>query len=153
MQQHKVMASHHAASLPILSLAIHLVPNRTRPYQDPETHQRDHDLRRSMQCMRHTKDPFFEEPQELFFFLPSADFVRASNRTSKFLAAIFIIGIPHPQSPKSRTQKREEAARQQGSLFFRENSSNGGKAIRTFWRNTKFGKIACQGLIWQNVSD
>ncbi len=43
-------------------------------------------------------------------------------------------------------QKDEEATRQQGSLFFRENSSNGGKAIRTFWRNTKFGKIRCQGL-------
>jgi hypothetical protein len=28
---------------------------------------------------------------------------------------------------------REKAARQQGGLFFRENSSNGGKAIRTFW--------------------
>src|ERR1700733_11022230 len=49
------------------------------------------------------------------------------------------------QSPKSCTQKREEATRQQGGLFFRENSSNGGKAIRTFWRNTKFGKIPCQG--------
>jgi len=42
-------------------------------------------------------------------------------------------------------RKHEEAARQQGGLFFRENSSNGGKAIRTFWRNTKFGKIRCQG--------
>ena len=41
--------------------------------------------------------------------------------------------------------KSEEATRQQGGLFFRENSSNGGKAIRTFWRNTKFGKIKCQG--------
>ena len=42
-------------------------------------------------------------------------------------------------------RKSEEAARQQGGLFFRENSSNGGKAIRTFWRNTKFGKMRCQG--------
>src|SRR5882724_1111468 len=50
-----------------------------------------------------------------------------------------------PQSPKSCTRKSEEATRQQGGLFFRENSSNGGKAIRTFWRNTKFGKIPCQG--------
>jgi hypothetical protein len=50
-----------------------------------------------------------------------------------------------PQSPKSCTQKSEEATRQQGGLFFRENSSNGGKAIRTFWRNTKFGKMTCQG--------
>jgi hypothetical protein len=45
--------------------------------------------------------------------------------------------------------RSEEAPRQQGGLFFRENSSNGGKAIRTFWRNTKFGKIPCQG---QNLS-
>ena len=43
-------------------------------------------------------------------------------------------------------QKDEEATRQQGGLFFRENSSNGGKAIRTFWRNTKFGQKRCQGL-------
>jgi hypothetical protein len=34
---------------------------------------------------------------------------------------------------------REKATRQQGGLFFRENSSNGGKAIRTFWLHTKFG--------------
>jgi hypothetical protein len=31
------------------------------------------------------------------------------------------------------SKQREEAARQQGGLFVRENSSNGGKAIRTFW--------------------
>jgi hypothetical protein len=35
-------------------------------------------------------------------------------------------------------RKQEEAARQQGSLFIRENSSNGGKAIGTFWSHTKF---------------
>jgi hypothetical protein len=44
-----------------------------------------------------------------------------------------------------RVLENEKAARQQGSLFFRENSSNGGKAIRTFWRNTMVGKKACQG--------
>ena len=43
-------------------------------------------------------------------------------------------------------RENEEAARQQGGLFSRENSSNGGKAIRTFWRNTKFGKNRCQEL-------
>ncbi|CAN5446565.1 hypothetical protein BH10ACI4_BH10ACI4_12090 [soil metagenome] len=43
-------------------------------------------------------------------------------------------------------RKVEEATRQQGDLFLRENSSNGGKAIRTFWRNTKFGQNRCQGL-------
>ena len=55
-------------------------------------------------------------------------------------------------SPKSCTRKREEATRQQGGFFCRENSSNGGKAIRTFWRNTKFGKIPCQGQNWSLVS-
>jgi hypothetical protein len=50
--------------------------------------------------------------------------------------------IPHP---KVVPRTSEKATRQQGGLFFRENSSNGGKAIRTFWRNTKFGKITCQG--------
>ena len=49
-------------------------------------------------------------------------------------------------------RKSEEATRQQGGLFFRENSSNGGKAIRTFWRNTKFGKIPCQGQNFPLVS-
>jgi hypothetical protein len=44
-----------------------------------------------------------------------------------------------------RARTREEAARQQGGLFFRENSSNGGKAIRTFWLHTKFGPNRCQG--------
>jgi hypothetical protein len=39
----------------------------------------------------------------------------------------------------SRADDDEEAARQQGGLFLRENSSNGGKAIRTFWLHTKFG--------------
>ena len=39
----------------------------------------------------------------------------------------------------------EKAARQQGSLFFRENSSNGGKAIGTFWSHTKFEQNGCQG--------
>jgi hypothetical protein len=48
--------------------------------------------------------------------------------------------------------KHEEATRQQGGLFFRENSSNGGKAIRTFWRNTMVGKMACQGLNRKRIS-
>jgi hypothetical protein len=39
----------------------------------------------------------------------------------------------------------EEATRQQGGLFFWENSSNGGKAIRTFWSHTMSAKKQCQG--------
>jgi hypothetical protein len=49
-------------------------------------------------------------------------------------------------------RRREEAARQQGGLFVRENSSNGGKAIRTFWRNTMVGKMTCQGLNRETAS-
>jgi hypothetical protein len=89
---------------------------------------------------------FFGEPSGLssYFLIGSfvlcfkieEDFYESFSRFEKFFPL---------QSPKSRTRKREEATRQQGGLFFRENSSNGGKAIRTFWRNTKFGKIPCQG--------
>jgi hypothetical protein len=46
----------------------------------------------------------------------------------------------------------EKATRQQGGLFFRENSSNGGKAIRTFWRNTMFGGRGCQGKILTHLT-
>src|SRR5580693_9807427 len=69
-----------------------------------------------------------------------------------FFSSASASGISSPQSPKSCTRKSEEATRQQGGLFFRENSSNGGKAIRTFWRNTKFGKIPCQGQNFPLVS-
>src|SRR5580692_2493106 len=53
--------------------------------------------------------------------------------------------LSYRATPGLPLSRREKAARQQGGLFFRENSSNGGKAIRTFWRNTKFGKNRCQG--------
>ena len=56
-----------------------------------------------------------------------------------------IVRQPWKMDKPETLQTSEEATRQQGGLFFRENSSNGGKAIRTFWRNTKFGKIRCQG--------
>ena len=32
-----------------------------------------------------------------------------------------------------------------GQLFLRENSSNGGKAIRTFWLHSRFRSSGCQG--------
>jgi hypothetical protein len=41
--------------------------------------------------------------------------------------------------------KTERAARQQGSSFLRENSSNGGKTIRTFWLHSRRGGRECQG--------
>jgi hypothetical protein len=42
-------------------------------------------------------------------------------------------GRKAPPAPPFQGQKdNEKATRQQGGFFFRENSSNGGKAIRTF---------------------
>jgi hypothetical protein len=41
-------------------------------------------------------------------------------------------------------REAERAARQQGSSFLRENSSNGGKAIRTFWLHSRLGGAGCQ---------
>jgi hypothetical protein len=46
----------------------------------------------------------------------------------------------------------EKATRQQGGLFSRENSSNGGKAIRTFWRNLMVGSGGCQGKIKMRIT-
>ena len=51
--------------------------------------------------------------------------------------------IPSPIQPHLKPQispqKTERAARQQGSSFLRENSSNGGKTIRTFWLHSRCG--------------
>jgi hypothetical protein len=47
--------------------------------------------------------------------------------------------IPAPSSTDLLSEPRanEKAARQLGGLFFsRENSSNGGKAVKTFWRKS-----------------
>jgi hypothetical protein len=41
----------------------------------------------------------------------------------------------------------ERAARQQGSSLLRENSSNGGKTIRTFWLHSRGERRECQGEI------
>jgi hypothetical protein len=51
-----------------------------------------------------------------------------------------------------RLWKNEKATRQQGGLSSRENSSNGGKAIRTFWRNLMVGFRGCQGKIKTHLS-
>jgi hypothetical protein len=48
---------------------------------------------------------------------------------------------------KPEIEGNEKAARQQGGFLFRENSSNGGKAIRTFWRHSMGGQKGCQGKI------
>jgi hypothetical protein len=47
--------------------------------------------------------------------------------------------------PLQTALKTERAARQQGSSFLRENSSNGGKTIRTFWLHSRRGGRECQG--------
>jgi hypothetical protein len=38
------------------------------------------------------------------------------------------------------------------AFSLRENSSNGGKAIRTFWRNSMVGKTGCQGKIRRSAN-
>src|ERR1035441_6593013 len=47
--------------------------------------------------------------------------------------------------------KTERAARQQGSSFLRENSSNGGKTIRTFWLHSRGGGRECQEQILDEI--
>src|SRR3981189_949669 len=88
--------------------------------------------------------------------LPASASLHRSSRSKGTSKWIFFIGFRFGKFGSAITrklhQKSEEATRQQGGLFFRENSSNGGKAIRTFWRNTKFGKIPCQGQNFPLVS-
>jgi len=69
--------------------------------------------------------------------------IRATHIT--FVNSSFPHAVCASHPLRQHAFKHEKAARQQGGFFFRENSSNGGKAIRTFWRNTMVGKIACQG--------
>jgi hypothetical protein len=77
--------------------------------------------------------------------LPHPLYRRPQTLCERRLVSPLPSGHALPIWPFQALRKREEAARQRGGLFFRENSSNGGKAIRTFWRNTKFGKMTCQG--------
>ena len=44
-----------------------------------------------------------------------------------------------PKRPPHKSFKTERAARQRGSSILRENSSNGGKTIRTFWLHSRSG--------------
>ena len=53
---------------------------------------------------------------------------------------------------REQAQKTERAARQQGSSFLRENSSNGGKTIRTFWLHSRGGGRECQEQIGGKIS-
>jgi len=48
--------------------------------------------------------------------------------------------------------KTERAARQQGGSFLRENSSNGGKTIRTFWLHSRGEGRECQGEIGREIT-
>ena len=58
-----------------------------------------------------------------------------------------------PGHPVGRyAHKTERAARQQGSSFLRENSSNGGKTIRTFWLHSRGGGRECQGEILVEIN-
>jgi hypothetical protein len=49
-------------------------------------------------------------------------------------------------------QETERAARQQGSSSLRENSSNGGKTIRTFWLHSRGGGRECQEQIEDEIN-
>ena len=49
-------------------------------------------------------------------------------------------------SRERKARKEEKATRQWGSLLARENSSNGGKAIGTFWRQNMVGPSHCQAI-------
>src|SRR5207249_3297754 len=105
-----------------------------------------------MQSMRHGVPLPSERCVALLTLLCIGGITSVFKDRSRFFFIVFRIGNSASQSPKSCTRKSEEATRQQGGIFFRENSSNGGKAIRTFWRNTKFGKITCQGQNSATVS-
>ena len=52
---------------------------------------------------------------------------------------------------RRQIQKRKEPPFS-GWLFHRENSSNGGKAIRTFWLHTRCGARLCQGKIRPQIN-
>jgi hypothetical protein len=82
------------------------------------------------------------------------NFPGASHRNSNRLKihAPPRAAIAAASAHKKHGFKREEAARQQGGLFIWENSSNGGKAIRTFWLHTKFGPNRCQGQNFTNAT-
>ena len=58
---------------------------------------------------------------------------------------------PTPPERPNKPSETERAARQQGSSFLRENSSNGGKTIRTFWLHSRCGEGECQGEIWKEI--
>jgi hypothetical protein len=60
--------------------------------------------------------------------------------------------LPTPQMGANKPLKTERAARQQGSSFLRENSSNGGKTIRTFWLHSRSGGRECQEENFPEIS-
>jgi hypothetical protein len=62
------------------------------------------------------------------------------------------VGLFFVSEAAKSLQKTERAARQQGSSFLRENSSNGGKTIRTFWLHSRCGRRECQGEIEAEIN-
>jgi hypothetical protein len=64
-------------------------------------------------------------------------------------------GALNKEKEKDRAVKpieTERAARQQGSSFLRENSPNGGKAIRTFWLHSRSAGRECQAEIGGEIT-
>src|ERR1700759_577264 len=106
-----------------------------------------------MKSMRHRMPP---RERSIRLLPPASAGLRSSSQIGREIKVTFFTRFRFRDFrwaiPQKWHKKSEEATRQQGGLFFRENSSNGGKAIRTFWRNTKFGKIPCQGKILARVS-
>jgi len=56
------------------------------------------------------------------------------------------LDAPRVSAMPRQVRKKKEATRQQGGFFGWENSSNGGKAIRTFWLHTRSASRRSQEL-------
>jgi len=69
--------------------------------------------------------------------------LRALQSMGQRIAGLFL-GLIVSKGRNAGCAEAEGAARQQGSSFLRENSSNGGKAIRTFWLHTRGVGAGCQ---------
>ena len=132
-------------SFSIVDFEISVVRKAVGQDQYRQKQKSDRHLQCWMQSIRHRVPSFFGAPRTSPLLCASATCPLVYGRRKKISVPFLFGEFFCSPSPKSCTQKCEEATRQQGGFFFRENSSNGGKAIRTFWRNTKFGKIPCQG--------
>jgi len=84
-------------------------------------------------------------PKTRFLRVPTPPTTGSARPVAPPGAIHYPIQAPTPPDCPSRPSETERAARQQGSSSLRENSSNGGKTIRTFWLHSRFGERECQG--------